>query len=87
LAEQIPLAIVAATGKHAFVPPKGTNWPKNPLRGSQGSYVDDDGNEWRPHRSPGGNPEDLHWDVQHRDGSHTNVGLDGEVHHGPDNFP
>ncbi len=32
------------------------------------------------------NLDDFHWDVQHADGSHTNIGLDGQVKHGPDNF-
>lgn len=81
-----PWRLLPRTGTHRFVPPKGVNWPKNPLRGTQRGYVDDDGNEWRAHRGPSGEPEDLHWDVQHPDGRHTNVGLDGEVHHGPDNF-
>ena len=27
------------------------------------------------------------WDVQHPDGSHTNVGEDGNITHGDDNFP
>ena len=28
-----------------------------------------------------------HWDVQHPDGSHTNVDPDGNITHGDDNFP
>ena len=32
-------------------------------------------------------PIKSEWDVQHPDGSHTNVGEDGEITHGPDNFP
>jgi hypothetical protein len=41
-------------------------------------------NEWKPHVTP--DPDDFHWDVQHPDGTHTNVGPNGEVQHGPDNF-
>jgi hypothetical protein len=74
------------TGTHSFKAPKGVSLRNHPLRGQQRGYVDADGNEWRPHPKPGGGELDFHWDVQHADGSHTNVGLDGEVHHGQDNF-
>jgi hypothetical protein len=60
---------------------------KNPPRGPQGGYLDAQGNEWVPHPHPGGREGDFHWDVQHPNGSHTNVRPDGEVHHGDDNFP
>jgi len=60
---------------------------KNPPRGPQGGYLDDVGNEWVPHPAPSGREEDFHWDVEHPGGSHTNVGPDGEIHHGADNFP
>ena len=56
-------------------------------RGKQKGYEDADGNiwVWNPPGSPTahGGP---HWDVQHKDGSHTNVNPDGSVR-GPDNFP
>ena len=39
-----------------------------------------------PHYPASGREEDLHWDVQHLDGTHTNVRPDGEIHHGQDNF-
>ncbi len=74
-------------GTHAFVPPKRRNWLKRPARGLRGGYRDADDNVWYPHRHPSGREEDFHWDVQHPDGSYTNVGTDGEVHHGDDNFP
>lgn len=50
------------------------------LPGAQG-YRDADGNEWQ------WDPNKQEWDVQHPDGSHTNVGEDGEITHGPNNFP
>lgn len=84
--EKYPWRLLPRTGKHPFVPPKGRKFPKNPLRGKQHGYVDVEGNEWRPHRGSSGEPHDLHWDVQHLDGTYTNVRLDGQVHHGPDNF-
>jgi hypothetical protein len=55
------------------------------VRGKGGGYVDQDGNvwEWAPPGQQHGGP---HWDVQHPDGSHTNVAPDGTVI-GKDNFP
>jgi hypothetical protein len=70
----------------------GGDWPKKypwkllPRRPQHG-YLDADGNEWTPDYPTTGREEDLHWDVQHRDGSHTNIDQDGEVDHGDDNFP
>jgi hypothetical protein len=65
------------------VPPRA-DWIKNPPRGEEGGYEDAAGNEWKPHITP--DESDFHWDVQHPDGYHTNVGPNGEVQHGPDNF-
>jgi len=45
-----------------------------------GGYVDATGNIWQ------WDGHGRHWDVQHADGTHTNVASDGHVHHGPDNF-
>jgi hypothetical protein len=73
-------------GSHLFIPPKG-RWPQHPPRGPQNGYLDCDGNEWKPHPHSDGREEDFHWDVEHPDGNHTNVRPDGEIHHGPDNFP
>jgi len=71
-------------GRHPYVPPR-PDWLKNPPRGEvDPSYVDAEGNEWQPHVTR--NLDNFHWDVQHPDGSHTNVGPNGEVQHGPDNF-
>jgi hypothetical protein len=71
-------------GSHPFVSSKRRNWWQNPKRGPNGGYLDDDNNEWLQHYGATGLD---HWDVQHMDGRHTNVRPDGEIHHGPDNFP
>lgn len=69
-------------GGMRYVPPK--NWhATEPLpRGPQNGYMDRHGNEWvkGPSRTAG---ESFEWDVQHPDGTHENVSLDGEIsHHG-----
>jgi Domain of unknown function (DUF6531) len=66
-------------GDVAYVPPrsKGGDIPRD----RQGGFVDRGGNSWRWDGKKG------EWDVQHPDGSHTNVGPDGKVTHGPNNFP
>jgi hypothetical protein len=50
-------------------------------RERDGSFVDKHGNRWQ------WDPVKGEWDVQHKDGTHTNVSPDGEVTHGPNNFP
>jgi YD repeat-containing protein len=50
-------------------------------RDRQGGFRDANGNSWRWDTRKG------EWDVQHPDGSHTNVSPDGKVTHGPNNFP
>jgi hypothetical protein len=78
-------------GARPYVPPKNSHGqPKKVPAGSRGGakgYEDADGNiwVWNPPGSPTahGGP---HWDVQHKDGSHTNVNPDGSIR-GPDNFP
>jgi|GEM_PF-3547342 len=79
------------TGDRPYVPPKSSRGqPKKVPAGTRGNakgFEDADGNVWiwNPPGSPTahGGP---HWDVQHKDGSHTNVNPDGSVR-GPDNFP
>jgi hypothetical protein len=83
--KKYPWKLLPRGGSHPYVPPR-PDWLKNPPRGMQRGYVDATGNEWKPHYPSSGGEEDFHWDVQHADGSHTNVGQDGEVHHGADNF-
>ncbi|MCI0683401.1 MAG: polymorphic toxin type 17 domain-containing protein [Gemmataceae bacterium] len=82
---KFPWRLLPRSGRHPYRPPY-PEWLTKPPRGDQNGYVDRDGNEWVPARQPGGGDEDFHWDVEHRDGTHTNVRPDGEVHHGPDNF-
>jgi hypothetical protein len=74
-------------GNYPFVPKKGQSVdnPKSLTRKS-GRFVDSDGNEWQ------WDPVKGEWDVQHKipgskKTSHTNVGEDGEITHGEDNFP
>lgn len=72
-------------GSRPYVPPKKARGKPFRVRGDRGNgYEDGDGNVWvwdpRGHAGP-------HWDVQHPDGSHTNVYPDGEIHQGKDNFP
>jgi hypothetical protein len=50
------------------------------LKGGQG-FKDKYGNRWV------WDPGKGEWDVQHPDGSHTNVGPEGEITHGENNFP
>ncbi len=78
-------------GDRPYVPPKSSRGqPKKVPAGGRGGakgYEDADGNIWiwNPPGSPTahGGP---HWDVEHKDGSHTNVNPDGSIR-GPDNFP
>jgi hypothetical protein len=72
-------------GSRPYVPPKKSRGQPHRVRGDRGyGYEDEHGNVWvwdpRGHAGP-------HWDVQHPDGSHTNVYPDGEIHQGKDNFP
>jgi len=78
------------SGKHPFVAPRDKAGKKQLKKGNKGGLLDKDGNEWTWDRSgaKAGNP---HWDVQHKNGKHTNVNPEsseepGEVNHGKDNF-
>ena len=74
-----PMNKLPVSGRHAYIAPPGAGELKR-LPGNQG-IEDIDGNRWQ--WDPFGN----HWDVQHLAGKHTDVRPDGEIHHGPDNFP
>ena len=50
-------------------------------RDRQGRFIDRQDNKWE------WDPIKREWDVQHRNGRHTNIGPDGRITHGPDNFP
>jgi hypothetical protein len=86
-----PAANLPQSGDRVFKPrKKDRGKPQRvPLgdRGGKKGYIDDDGNkwEWVPEGS-GAAHGGAHWDVQHPDGSHTNVFPDGNVV-GEDNFP
>jgi hypothetical protein len=79
-------------GDRPYVPPKNSHGkPKKVPAGGRGGakgYEDADGNIW-VWNPPGGRTSHggAHWDVQHPDGSHTNVDPDGRITHGDDNFP
>lgn len=74
-------------GTYPYVPPKGTSLDRpGSLPRQGGSIMDAYGNGWR------WDPVKGEWDVQHhvrgsRRTTHTNVGPNGEITHGPDNFP
>lgn len=68
-------------GQRPYVPPKKGYGKPQRVRG--GGFEDSNGNVWKWDPSGHAGP---HWDVQHPDGSHTNVAPDGTVI-GKDNFP
>jgi hypothetical protein len=85
-----PWSNLPTSGQHPFDPP--VDKAGNPVikKGPSNGRLDSGGNEWIWDKSgqKNGNP---HWDVQHPDGSHTNVNPEGgehsgEVNHGNDNF-
>jgi RHS repeat-associated protein len=69
-------------GDRTYVPPKQKGNTSTVYDQQQGGYVDVNGNVWVWDRSGHGGP---HWDVQHKNGSHTNVSPEGRVI-GRDNF-
>lgn len=72
------------SGGRIYIPPKSGRG--QPVRDPKGrGFIDAKGNvwEWAPGGAQHGGP---HWDVQHPDGSHTNVAPNGKVI-GKDNFP
>ena len=72
-------------GDRSYVPPKkGRGQPV--WDSAQGGFLDADGNVWIWAKAKHGGD---HWDVQHPDGSHTNVTSDGTVIGGTskDRFP
>jgi hypothetical protein len=69
-------------GGRIYIPPKSGRG--QPVRKGKG-FVDAKGNVWEWARG-GAQHGGPHWDVQHPDGSHTNVAPNGKVI-GKDNFP
>ena len=68
------------SGDVQYYPPKHVKGGELP-RDRKGGIVDRNGNSWR------WDPKKSEWDVQHPDGSHTNVNADGDVTHGENKFP
>jgi RHS repeat-associated protein len=60
-------------GQYPYDPPKGQ---RSPVRARGGGYKDARGNTWRWHR------QGQHWDVTNAKGKHTNIGRNGNIHHG-----
>lgn len=69
-------------GGRWYQPPKGCKEPKKVNNDVGNGWEDATGNVWE------WDPVKGEWDVQHPDGSHTNIDPeDGHVTHGDDNFP
>jgi hypothetical protein len=77
-----PVNQLPVGGTHPYEPPTYPGAGEY-VPSPQGGYLDRYGNRWEWAADPHAGP---HWDVQHPDGSHTNVYPDGVVHQGSDNF-
>ena len=62
-------------GEFPYVPPKQKGNPPY-VRAPQGGFRDANGNIWRRDKS---GHRGSHWDVEHPDGSHTNVDDEGRI--------
>ena len=67
----------------SYVPPKTGHGKPVKVSGERYGWIDCDDNIWEWAKDQHAGP---HWDVQHPDGSRTNVTEDGVVTHGDDNF-
>ncbi len=81
--QRYPLDHLPTGGDHPYVPRRQAGNPEITFDGETGQPIDNRGNRWEWARDQHAGP---HWDVQHRDGTHTNVYPDGMVHQGDDNF-
>lgn len=77
-----PVNQLPVEGTHPYEPPTYPGAGEY-VPSPQGGYIDRYGNRWEWAADAHGGP---HWDVQHPNGSHTNVYPDGVVHQGADNF-
>jgi hypothetical protein len=78
-----PKSHLPTTGKRSYRSPG----PGEVVQHPQGEgYLDILGNKWQVDRTKARTGRFFEWDVQHPNGLHTNVGIDGTVTHGPDNF-
>lgn len=87
---RFPADHLPTDGDRPYVPPRQAGSPEvvRWTRGGEGNrsvggFEDIHGNRWEWARDQHAGP---HWDVQHPDGTHTNVYPDGMVHQGADNF-
>jgi RHS repeat-associated protein len=72
--QNLQLANLPVDGDYPYISPDKKSGRPVKLPGSQG-YRDKVGDRWV------WDPNKQEWDVQHRDGSHTNVGEDGRITH------
>ncbi|MBK7575334.1 MAG: hypothetical protein IPI26_08795 [Elusimicrobia bacterium] len=77
--QQYPKARNLPTGGQCPFKPKKQKGEKL-QKDKEGGFIDEKGNSWQ------WDPRKQEWDVQHDDGSHTNVGTHGNITHGPNNF-
>jgi hypothetical protein len=73
-------AQLPSEGPFPYNPPKGSHGQPQKVRGTS-SYRDADGDVWQ------WDPVKSEWDVEHPDGSHTNVSQSGRITHGKNNAP
>jgi len=80
-----PKNMLPAGGDYPYV--SGAAEEVAPAPGGGGGYLDQHGNVWQVDPTKARTQKFFEWDVQHPDGSHTNVGSDGSITHGDNNFP
>jgi hypothetical protein len=70
-------------GDYPYIPPKQAHEdPSRAWDGAKSGFKDIYGNIWIWDKQ-----KNDHWDVEHKDGSHTNIRPDGKIDHGANNFP
>lgn len=79
LSVQDKINLLPHGGSISFIPPRSKSG--DIPRDRQGGFIDRNKNSWQWDGTKG------EWDVQHPDGSHTNVNPAGEITHGDNNFP
>jgi hypothetical protein len=78
-----PRKYLPTGGDRPYVPPRRAGNPEVVTWPEGGGFEDTYGNKWEWAKDPHAGP---HWDVQHPNGTHTNVYPDGIVHQGKDKF-
>jgi hypothetical protein len=79
-----PRSELPTEGQRRYMPPHQRGNPEIVNNPQGAGYIDADGNVWIWAHDQHAGP---HWDVQHPNGGHTNVGPDGSVIGNRDNFP